>query len=117
VIEEGAVEWMNRWAAKAFYRAMGGIDMYTNPKLLYIPRDERPLGLHYPTLFVCNSSNGGDCSVKMVTRYSQLDLAPSGAVILDAHFAVFVWTGRGCGLALRNIAMNIAKKFCKSKRR
>lgn len=114
VIEEGAVEWVERWTAKAFYRAMGGLDSYTNTKLLCVPRDQRPPGLRYPTLFVCSSRSGGDYSVQMQRRFSQLDLQPAGAVILDAHFAVFVWTGRECTPVLANMAMDVGKKFCKS---
>ena len=112
VIEEGAVEWVERWTAKAFYRALGGIDVYTNTKLLRIPRDERPPGLQYPTLFVCASLSGGDYSVKMLRAFSQADLEPAGAAILDAHFAVFVWAGRECTPALAAMAMDVGKKFC-----
>jgi hypothetical protein len=113
VIEEGAVQWVERWAAKAFYRAMGGLDIYTNTKLLRIPRDERPEGLKRPTLFVCASSSGGDYSVRMLSSFSQRDLASAGAAILDAHFALFVWTGRECTPVLAGMATDVAKKFCK----
>lgn len=113
VIEEGAVEWVERWAAKAFYRAMGGIDIYTNTKLLRIPRDERPQGLKRSTLFVCAASSGGDYSVRMLSIFSQRDLDSSGAVILDAHFAIFVWIGRQCTPVLASIAKDVAQRFCK----
>ena len=113
VIEEGAVEWVQRWAAKAFYRAMGGLDAYTNTKLLRIPRDQRPPSLRFPTLFVCASCSGGDYSVRMLRRFSQLDLEPAGAVILDAHFALFVWVGRECTPVLARMAMDVGEKFRK----
>jgi hypothetical protein len=113
VIEEGAVEWVERWAAKAFYRAMGGIDIYTNTKLLRIPRDERPEGLRRPTLFVCASSSGGDYSVRMLNSFSQSDLHSAGAAILDAHFAIFVWVGRECTPVLARMAMDVAVRFRK----
>lgn len=114
VIEEGAVQWVERWAAKAFYRAMGGIDNYTNTKLLRIPRDERPEGLRLPVLFVCGASSGGDYSVRMLGSFSQSDLQPAGAVILDAHFAIFLWTGRECTPVLAGMARDVATKFCES---
>ena len=113
VIEDGAVEWVERWTAKAFYRAMGGLDIYSNSKLLRVPRDERPQCLRYPTLFLCSSTGGDNYSVRKLRRYSQIDLESSSAAILDAHFAVFVWTGRVCSPHLANMALNVAKKYCK----
>lgn len=106
------MEWVQRWAAKSFYRAMGGLDSYTNPRLLQVPRDERPLELRHPSLFQCSATRAGNYSVRLLKHFSQRDLHPSGAAIVDAHFAVFVWTGRECSPVLGEMAMDVAIKFC-----
>ena len=112
MIEEGAAEWFSRWIAKSFYRALGGFDLYSNFDLLQTPRSLRPVALRYPTLFVCDITRG-EYSVTMLRHYSQRDLVPAGAAILDAHFALFCWFGRSCSGSLRVISMKVASKFCK----
>mmetsp|Transcript_21447 Transcript_21447/g.31082 ORF Transcript_21447/g.31082 Transcript_21447/m.31082 type:complete len:2204 (-) Transcript_21447:122-6733(-) len=116
VVEEGAGEWFNKWIAKSFYRALGGFDVYSNFDLLQTPRYLRPPALQYPQLFLCEMLRG-EYAITMVERYSQYDLVESGAAILDAHFALFVWFGRTCGAALRVTSIKVAQKFMGSLRK
>ena len=112
VVEEGAGEWFNKWIAKSFYKALGGFDLYTNFDLLQTPRYLRPLALRYPQMFLLENTQS-EYSVTMLERYCQYDLTPTGAVIMDAHYALFVWSGKTCSAALRVTAIKIAKRFSK----
>ena len=112
VVEEGAGEWFNRWIAKSFYRALGGFCMYTNFDILQTPRYLRPYPLRYPQLFVCELI-GGEYNITMLERFSQSDLTATGAAVLEAHYAIFVWFGRNCTTSLSVTSVKVAKKFRK----
>lgn len=51
----------------------------------------------------------------MLERYCQADLIETAAVILDAHYALFVWYGRNCTASVKVTTFKVAKKFCKFK--
>jgi hypothetical protein len=112
VVEEGAGEWFNKWIAKSFYKALGGFDLYTNFDLLQTPRYLRPLALRYPQMFLLQYMRG-EYTVTMLERYNQYDLTETGAAIMDAHYALFVWSGKACSASLRVTAIRIAKRFSK----
>ena len=112
VVEEGAGEWFNKWIAKSFYKALGGFDLYTNFDLLQTPRYLRPLALRYPQMFLVENAQD-QYAITMLERYCQYDLSPTGAVIMDAHYALFVWSGKTCNAALRVTAIKIARRFSK----
>lgn len=111
-MEEGAGEWFNKWIAKSFYKALGGFDLYTNFDLLQTPRYLRPLALRYPQMFLLQNIRG-EYAVTMLERFCQYDLTSTGAAIMDAHYALFVWSGSACSASLRVTAIRIAKRFSK----
>ena len=113
MVEEGAGEWFNRWIAKSFYRALGGFSLYTNFDLLQTPRYLRPYALRYSQLFVCEYIRN-EYTITMLERYCQTDLIETAAIILDAHYALFVWYGRNCTASVKVTSYKVAKKFCKS---
>lgn len=86
--------------------------MYSNFDLLQTPRYLRPYPLRYPQLFVCELVNG-EYNITMLERFSQADLQPAGAAILEAHYALFVWYGRNSNTALTVTCKRIAQRFRK----
>ena len=49
----------------------------------------------------------------MLEKYCQADLLDNVAVILDAHYALFVWYGRNCPTSIKVTSFKVAKKFRK----
>jgi len=62
-------------------------------------------------LFVC-SVGSGVFSVEEVGRFTQDDLDPEDAIILDAHDTVFVWIGSRSHPAEQRLAMDTAIDYC-----
>ncbi|XP_039764730.1 villin-like protein quail isoform X2 [Pararge aegeria] len=69
---------------------------------------ERPLP---PRLFYVALGAAGQYSFEEIISFSQYDLAPEMAAILDAHAAVFVWLGAHCGPRAKDDARAIAQSY------
>ena len=50
-------------------------------------------------------------SVEEIISFSQYDLAPEMAAVLDAHAAVFVWLGAHCSTRARDDAKAVALSY------
>lgn len=50
-------------------------------------------------------------SVEEIISFSQFDLAPEMAAVLDAHTAVFVWLGAHCSTRARDDARGLALSY------
>lgn len=62
-------------------------------------------------LFVCSVGSGA-FGVEELGPFSQDDLDPDDAVILDAHDTVFVWVGLRSHPAEQKLAMDTAAEYC-----
>ena len=62
-------------------------------------------------LFVCSVGSGA-FGVEELGRFTQDDLDPDDAVILDAHDTVFVWIGLRSHPAEQKLAMDTAAEYC-----
>ncbi|XP_047545112.1 villin-like protein quail isoform X3 [Vanessa atalanta] len=69
---------------------------------------ERPLP---PRLFYVSLGVAGQYSFEEIASFSQYELAPEMAALLDAHAAVFVWLGAHCGPRARDDARALALAY------
>ncbi|XP_072937027.1 villin-like protein quail isoform X2 [Epargyreus clarus] len=69
---------------------------------------ERPLP---PRLFYVSTTVPGQYSFEEIVSFSQYDLAPELAAVLDAHGAVFAWLGTHCCPRAKDDARNLARAY------
>ncbi|XP_050361834.1 villin-like protein quail isoform X2 [Nymphalis io] len=89
-----------------FWAALGDRRQLLEPSPL--KEVERPLP---PRLFYVSLGVAGQYSFEEIISFSQYELAPEMAAVLDAHAAVFVWLGAHCGPRARDDARALALAY------
>ncbi|RVE48750.1 hypothetical protein evm_006524, partial [Chilo suppressalis] len=69
---------------------------------------ERPLP---PRLFYVSLAVPAQYSFEEIISFSQYELAPEMAAVLDAHCAVYVWLGAHCSTRARDDAISLARAY------
>jgi hypothetical protein len=108
-IKAGGYEsFMEGQEPQEFWDALGGKAPYANSKAVL--EDES----RDPRLFQVTTAQTGSLYVEEIFEFDQEDLIEDDVMILDTHYEIFIWVGKGASPAEKKGSLETALKYIES---